>query len=69
MSILQSIVLAYDLENLMWNAYGPIAGSNRGEELAALLRLNPALPILTDVPYENQDQEYLDAVALNGILK
>ena len=39
------------------------------EELAALLRLNPNVPVLADVPYENQDQEYLDAVALDRILK
>jgi hypothetical protein len=27
------------------------------------------VPVLADVPYENQDQEYLDAVALDRILK
>ena len=53
---------AFDVAGKMWNAYGPIAGSNREEELAGLLRLNPDVPVLTDVPYENQDQEYLDAV-------
>ena len=42
---------------------------NSREELAALLRLNPDVPVLADVPYENQDQEYLDAVALDRILK
>ncbi|MGA1978893.1 MAG: hypothetical protein ABSG89_13735, partial [Bacteroidales bacterium] len=52
---------AYDLEGKRWNAYGPIAGSNCEKELEALLSLNPAVPILTDVPYENQDQEYFDS--------
>jgi len=42
---------------------------NSREELAALLRLNPDVPVLADVPYENQDQEYLDAAALDRILK
>jgi hypothetical protein len=57
-----------DVAGKMWNAYGPIAGSNREEELASLLRLNPDVPILADVPYENQDQEYLDTVALDHVL-
>jgi hypothetical protein len=60
---------ASDVAGRLWNAYGPIAGSNYEEELAALLRLNPNVPVLADVPYENQDQEYLDAVALDRILK
>ena len=59
----------FDVAGKMWNAYGPIAGSNQEEELAGLLRLNPNVPVLSDVPYENQDQEYLDAVALDQILK
>jgi hypothetical protein len=59
----------FDLTGKMWNAYGPIAGSNQDEELAGLLRLNPDVPVLADVPYENQDQEYLDAAALDRILK
>jgi hypothetical protein len=59
----------FDVAGKLWNAYGPIAGSNQEEELAGLLRLNPAVPVLADVPYENQDQEYLDAVALDRILK
>ena len=42
---------------------------NAREELGGLLRLNPDMPVLADVPYENQDQEYLDAVALDRILK
>jgi hypothetical protein len=60
---------ASDAAGKLWNAYGPIAGSNYEEELAALLRLNPNVPVLADVPYENQDQEYLDAIALDRILK
>jgi hypothetical protein len=59
----------FDLAGKLWNAYGPIAGSNQAEPLAALLRLNPNVPVLADVPYENQDQEYLDAVALDHILR
>ena len=60
---------ASDVAGRLWNAYAPIAGSNYEQELAALLRLNPNVPVLADVPYENQDQEYLDAVALDRILK
>jgi hypothetical protein len=59
----------YDLEGLRWNAYGPIAGSNRDDEIAAFIRLNPTVPIMTDAPYVNQDQEYLDALALERIMK
>ena len=58
----------FDVAGRLWNACGPIAGSNQAEPLAALLRLNPGVPVLADVPYENQDQEYLDAVALDQIL-
>jgi hypothetical protein len=59
----------FDVAGRLWNAYGPIAGSNHEEDLAGLLRVNPAVPVLADVPYENQDQEYLDAVALDHILR
>jgi hypothetical protein len=59
----------FDLAGRLWNAYGPIAGSNQDANLAALLRLNPDVPVMADVPYENQDQEYQDAVALDAILK
>ena len=60
---------ASDVAGRLWNAYGPIAGSKNEEELAALLRVNPDVPVLADVPYENQDQEYLDSVALDHILR
>ena len=59
---------AYDLEGLRWNVYGPIAGSNHEEELVKFISLKPKVPIMVDVPYENQDQEYFDAVALDRIL-
>jgi hypothetical protein len=59
---------AYDLEGLTWNAYGPIAASNREEELVKFISVKPKVPIMVDVPYENQDQEYFDAIALDRIL-
>jgi hypothetical protein len=59
----------FDVAGKLWNAYGPIAGSNQEEALAGLLRLHPEAPVLADVPYENPDQEYLDAVALDRVLK
>jgi hypothetical protein len=60
---------ASDVAGRLWNGYGPIAGSKNEEQLTALLRLNPNVPVLADVPYDNQDQEYLDAVTLDRILK
>jgi hypothetical protein len=58
---------ATDVAGRLWNAYGPIAGSGREKELTALLAIEPGLPILTDVAYSSQDQEYADAVALDTI--
>jgi hypothetical protein len=58
---------ATDVAGRLWNAYGPIAGSGREKDLTALLAIEPGLPILTDVAYSSQDQEYADAVALDII--
>jgi len=58
---------ATDVAGRLWNAYGPIAGSGREKDLTALLESEPGLPILTDVAYSSQDQEYADAVALDII--
>jgi len=39
----------------------------REKELTVLLEIESGLPILTDVAYSSQDQEYADAVALDII--
>jgi hypothetical protein len=58
---------ATDVAGRLWNGYGPIAGSGREKELMALLAIEPGMPMLADVAYSSQDQEYADAVALDTI--
>lgn len=58
---------ATDVAGRLWNEYGPVAGSGREKELTALLDIDPDLPMLADVAYSSQDQEYADAVALDVI--
>jgi hypothetical protein len=58
---------AMDVAGRLWDAYGPVAVSGREKELTDLLAIEPGLPILTDVAYSSQDQEYADAVALDTI--
>jgi len=56
---------ATDVAGRLWNGYGPVAGSGREKELTDLLAIEPGSPILTDVAYSSQDQEYADAIALD----
>jgi len=56
-----------DVAGRFWNGYGPVSGSGRAKELAALLAIEPDSPMLADVVYSSQDQEYRDAVALDLI--
>jgi hypothetical protein len=58
---------ATDVAGRLWNGYGPVAGSGREKELTALLEIEPGMPMLVDVAYSSQDQEYADAIALDSI--
>jgi hypothetical protein len=58
---------ATDVAGRLWNAYGPVAGSGRAKDLAALFEIEPDSPILADVAYSSHDQEYTDAVELDTI--
>jgi hypothetical protein len=58
---------ATDVAGRLWNGYGPVAGSGRAKELAALLESEPDSPMLADVAFSSRDQEYRDAVALDAI--
>ena len=40
---------------------------NREVELAAMLRLAPGAPVVADAAFQNQDQEYRDAIAIDRI--
>jgi hypothetical protein len=57
-----------DVAGKMWDAHGPIHSARNPEALARLLALSPGTPIVLDALYANQDEEYLDAVALDKAL-
>jgi len=57
-----------DVAGKMWDAHGPIHSDRNRETLARLLALSPGTPALLDALYANQDEEYLDAVALDKAL-
>jgi hypothetical protein len=53
-----------DVAGKMWDAHGPIHSARNPEALARFLALSPGTPSLLDALYANQDEEYLDAMAL-----
>jgi hypothetical protein len=53
-----------DVAGKLWDAHGPIHSAPNAEALARLLALSPGTPSVLDALYANQDEEYLDAVAL-----
>jgi hypothetical protein len=53
-----------DAGGTLWDAHAPIHSSPNADSLAQLLAINPAIPMLLDVPYLDPDEEYLDVTAL-----
>ena len=53
-----------DVAGKLWDAHGPIHSAPNAEALARLLALSPGTPSVLDALYANQDEEYLDAMAL-----
>lgn len=53
-----------DVAGKLWDAHGPIHSAPNAEALARLLALSPGTPSVLDALYANQDEDYLDAVAL-----
>ena len=58
---------AYDVAGALWNTNTPIAERVPPDALAPLLAIAPDAPILLDAVYADQDQEYLDARALDRL--
>jgi len=50
-----------------WDAHAPIHSMPNLEWLAQLLILSPGTPTILDALYASQDEEYLDAVALERV--
>lgn len=59
---------AFDVAGRMWNAHLPIANYDQINAIAGLLSIAPGVPIVLDGLYKNQDEEYLDARALNNMV-
>ena len=57
-----------DLTDRLWNPYSPIASSGYSEKIENLLRVSPDIPMISDVVFENHDQEYLESRALDEIM-
>ena len=53
-----------DVAGKLWDAHGLISSAPNTEALARLLALSPGTPSVLDALYANQDEEYLDAMAL-----
>ena len=58
-----------DLTDRLWSINEPVAESDFEQELIDLLRLDPSLPLIHDVMFENPDQEYIESIAVNDILR
>jgi hypothetical protein len=57
-----------DLAGKLWNAHAPLHAAPSAGEVAHWLALSPTTPILFDAVYADQDDEYLDTVALEHLL-
>jgi hypothetical protein len=53
-----------DVAGKLWDTHGPIQSDRNLDSLARLLTLSPGTPAALDALYANQDEEYLDAMAL-----
>jgi hypothetical protein len=59
----------YDLSDRLWNLNASIQSYNRLPELEGIVNVAPHLPIISDVIYENKDEEYKESIALDKLLK
>jgi hypothetical protein len=60
---------AYDLSGHLWSASNPIAAHPQLPQLAELLALTPDAPAVLDAVYRSQDEEYLDARAIDQLVR
>ena len=56
-----------DVAGKLWDAHAPIHSAPNLDWLARWLKLSAQTPMVLDALYESQDEEYLDAVALDRI--
>ncbi len=55
---------AHDVAGQLWSVHERIAGTSQVQRLGELVALTPDAPVVFDAVYGNQDEEYLDARAL-----
>ena len=58
---------AYDVAGTLWNTNTPMAERVPPDAIAPFLAIAPDAPILLDAVYADQDQEYLEARALDRL--
>jgi len=58
-----------DLAGKLWDAHAPLYNASATESIARWIALSPTTPILLDAVYPNQDDEYLDALALEKLIR
>ena len=57
-----------DAAGRVWDTHAPVHLKRSTEDLAKWLALSPGTPAILDALLANQDEEYLEAVTLNGVL-
>ncbi|MBI4328046.1 MAG: hypothetical protein HY674_22675 [Chloroflexi bacterium] len=57
----------FDLPGKLWDAHAPVLRASDTASIAQWLALAPDAPMILDAVYANQDEEYLDAVALERL--
>jgi len=56
-----------DVAGKLWNVHAPLYGWAEGSQAAEWVSLVPRAPIVMDAVFANQDEEYLDAQALERL--
>ena len=58
-----------DIGGAVWDTHAPLHSARDAATIVPWLTAAPAAPMVLDALHEHQDDEYLDAVALDHILK
>jgi len=58
-----------DIAGKVWDSHAPLHSMRDRKTTAQWMATAPAAPKILDAVYENQDDEYLDAITLDRMLK
>jgi hypothetical protein len=58
----------YDLSNRLWNLNSSIQSYDKLNDLERIVDVANRLPVISDVIFDNKDEEYIESVALDKLI-